>query len=429
MVIANKIKIYVKRKLNKVKKSQHRLIQHCSTQRRYQSSKMIGPSSCVSKFLLTALFVLIVWYIYMDVNLYLRIQNYPVERNYHFNETVDISIDDGHSSSSSQSMLTSTDPHQVKATTVNKKPITYDEVAWFSCDIDPLCHVTVKAILLDHTNHYLFAPLATIFDEVIGFSRSTFISANMISGFHVFVAILAGRFVASDSLCYRRLGVVLFQFRTFLDDLDGHVARQKKNIRGERSEIGTAGYYIDGLCDGLGCIALMIGVFLYLRANPPRRGYTQLQAILPTTSETTKNSPESGVTYKVKVTTKKVARKIVCFTGQLLLSSTAWNRYIALYQDMLERNDVQPLQYQRQDIVMRSKWFFSIAWLWRVFNVHALLHLLLLSIFCDKLWEFLRLVQYIGFVILLVIICATEMHVLEVESFIFTTLTGNNTAL
>lgn len=391
---------------------------------------MIGPSSLISKFLLTALFLLVVWYIYMDVNLYLRIQNYPIERNYHFNETVDISIDDDHISSSTLSLTpnaATSESHSIKS--IIKKPVTYDEVAWFSCDIDPLCHVTVKAILLDHTNHYLFAPLATICDNIIGFSRSTFITANMISFFHVFVAILAGQFVASDSLCYRRIGVVLFQFRTFLDDLDGHVARQKKHIRGERSEIGTAGYYIDGLCDGLGCIALMVGVFTFLRNNPPRRGYTQLQAILPTTTETAKNSPETGVTYKVKVTTKKVARKIVCFSGQLLLSSTGWNRYIALYQDMLERNDVQPTQYQRQNIVMRSEWFFSIAWLWRVFNVHALLHCLLLSIFCDKLWEFLRLVQYIGFVILLVIICATEMHVLEVESFIFTTLTGNNTAL
>lgn len=388
---------------------------------------MIGPSSCISKILLTGFFFLIVWYIYMDVNLFLRIQNYPIERNYHFNETVDISNDVNHLSTSTLSSSAAGEPQHIE--TVSKRPVTYDDVAWFSCDIDPLCHVTVKAILLDHTNHYLFAPMATIFDNIIGFSRSTFITANMISFFHVFVAILAGRFVASDSLCYRRIGVALFQFRTFLDDLDGHVARQKKHIRGERSEIGTAGYYIDGLCDGLGCIALMIGVFMFLRNNPPRRGYTQLQAILPTTNETAKNSSETGVTYKIKVTTKKVARKIVCFSGQLLLSSTGWNRYIALYQDMLERNDVTPTQYKRQNIIMSSKWFFSIAWLWRIFNVHALLHCLLLSIFCDKLWEFLRLIQYIGFVILLVIICATEMHVLEVESFIFTTLTGNNTAL
>ncbi|XP_031636166.1 ceramide phosphoethanolamine synthase [Contarinia nasturtii] len=389
---------------------------------------MIGPSSCISKILLTVFFFLVIWYIYMDVNLYLRIQNYPIERNYHFNETVDISSNDAsHQSTSTLSAAAIGEPQHID--TVLKQPVTYDDVAWFSCDIDPLCHVTVKAILLDHTNHYLFAPMATVFDNIIGFSRSKFITANMISFFHVFVAILAGRFIASDSLCYRRIGVVLFQFRTFLDDLDGHVARQKKNIRGERSEIGTAGYYIDGLCDGLGCIALMIGVFMFLRNNPPRRGYTQLQAILPTTNETAKTSSETGVTYKIKVTTKKVARKIVCFSGQLLLSSTGWNRYIALYQDMLERNDVAPTQYRRQNIIMKSKWFFSIAWLWRVFNVHALLHCLLLSIFCDKLWEFLRMIQYIGFVVLLVIICATEMHVLEVESFIFTTLTGNNTAL
>lgn len=376
--------------------------------------------------------MLIVWYIYMDVSLYMRIQHFPIERSYHYNDSNDTPYT-AHQQQRLPTTAALSSPTQRSAAnstaqaSVTKRPHEYADVAWIACDYNPLCHVTVKALLLDQTNHYLFAPIATIFDEIIGFSRSSFITANMISGFHVFVAILAGRFIASDSLCSRRIGVVLFQFRTFLDDLDGHVARQKKHIRGERSEIGTAGYYIDGLCDGLGCIALMIGVFIYLRNNPPRRGYTQLQAILPTATDVTKPTAEAGVTYKVKVTTKKVARKIICFSGQLLLSSTGWNRYIALYQDMLERNDVKPIEFLRQNVVFRSQWFFSIAWLWRIFNVHALLHCLLLSIFCDKLWDFLRAIQYIGFVVLLVIICVTEMHVLEVQSFIFTTLTGNNT--
>lgn len=390
---------------------------------------MYGPSSCVSKLLLSTLFLVIVWYIYMDVCLYLRIQDYPIERNYHFNESTAAATQpspNGRTSTSPNSH-SSTEPVTAAAAD-GAKEVRYEDVAWVSCDINPLCHVTVKAVLLDHTNHYLFAPMATVFDNVVGFSRSALVTANMISFFHVFVAVLAGHLIASDNLCLRRVGVVLFQLRTFLDDLDGHVARQKKHIRGERSEIGTAGYYIDGLCDGLGCIALMIGVFVYLRNNPPRRGYTQLKAILPTAGDA-KSSTETGVTYKVKVTTKKVARKILCFSGQLLLSSTGWNRYIALYQDLLERNDVKPTQFQRQNIIMKSKWFFSIAWLWRIMNVHALLHCLLLSIFCDKLWEFLRAIQYIGFVVLLMIICATEMHSLEVETFIFTTLTGNNTAL
>lgn len=415
---------------------------------------MIGPSSCISKILLIALSLLIAWYIFMDVNLYLRIHNFPIDRSFFYNNSPSnyvkqfdnndecvaesLSIPPSSSSSTTSSTQAQTQALGFGLDTedsiqypdaITKRPINYEDTVLISCTINPLCHVTVKAILLDHTNHYLFAPMATIFDNIVGFSRSSFITANMISYFHVFVAILAGRLVASDNLCSRRLGVVFFQFRTFLDDLDGHVARQKRNIRGERSEIGTFGYYLDGLCDGLGCIALMIGLFIFLKNNPPRRGYTQLQAILPTTNETTKHSNECGVTYKVKVTTKKVARKIVCFSLILLLSSTGWNRYIAMYQDMLERNDVPYIQCKRQDIVMRSDWFFSIAWLWRVFNVHALLHCLLLSIFCDKLWEFLRMIQYIGFVVLFCIICATEMHLLEVESFIFTTLTGNNTAL
>ena len=43
---------------------------------------MIGPSSYISKFLLTLLFLLVIWYVYMDFMLYFRIQDYPIERSY-----------------------------------------------------------------------------------------------------------------------------------------------------------------------------------------------------------------------------------------------------------------------------------------------------------------------------------------------------------
>ena len=64
-------------------------------------------------------------------------------------------------------------------------------------------------------------------------------------------------------------------------------------------------------------------------------------------------SSESGVVYKVKVTTKKVARKVGYFSAALLLSSTAWNRYIAYYQDILEKNDVTAGQFARQNYAMK----------------------------------------------------------------------------
>ena len=207
---------------------------------------MIGPSSSISKLLLTLLILLILFYIYLDVNLYLRIQNYPIERSVHINTSYSLTL-----------------PSSTETVSV----VNYSDVTWINCHINPLCDVTVKALMLDHTNHYIFAPMATLFDDLVGFSKHDVITPNMISFFHVFVAIISGRMIASDSLSLRRIGVVFFQIRTFLDDLDGHVARAKRHIRGERSEIGTMGYYVDGICDGLGCIALMIGVFCFLKNN------------------------------------------------------------------------------------------------------------------------------------------------------------------
>lgn len=333
---------------------------------------MIGPSSQISKLLLTLLMALICFYIYMDYNLYIRIQYYP------------LSNDDNN---------------------------TYKDVTWVTCNINPLCDITVKAVLLDHTNLYLFAPLVQIVDEILKISSIQWITPNSISFFHIFVAIVSAKCICSKSIAYRRVGVVLFEFRTWLDDLDGHVARVRKHIKGERSEIGTSGYYIDGLCDAIGCTALIIGLFVFLKNNPPRKGYVQL----PTTNDT----KDTNIIYSVKITTKKVAKTIFCFSMQLIVSSTAWNRYIAIYQDLLEGTDVTSFQAIEQREIFKSSFFFLISLVWRIINVHNLTHLLLLAIFCDKLWEFLKAIKYIGFGILLTIICITEINLLDVKNFIF----------
>lgn len=348
---------------------------------------MVFPSSQISKLLLAVFVLLVIFYIYMDVNLFFRIQDYPVDRG-----------------------------------TGENYSLNYADESWVGCDISPLCDVTVKALLLDHTNHYIFAPLVTIIDRIMNISEIEWITPNSISFFHVFVAIVSAKCISTDSLAYRRIGVVLFEMRTFLDDMDGHVARARKNIKGERSEIGTSGYYIDGLCDAMGCVALLIGVFVFLKNNPPRRGYMQLPVLLNESKER-----ENNVVYKAKVTTTKVARKVCCFTLQLLISSTAWNRYIAIYQDMLERNNVSLDEFIRQNIIFKSSFFFCVAWLWRIINVHNMVHGLLLAIFCDKLWEFLRGIQYVGFGALFSVICVTEIHILDAKKFIFKNLNGNST--
>ncbi|KAJ8922324.1 hypothetical protein NQ315_004267 [Exocentrus adspersus] len=285
-----------------------------------------GPSSQISKLLLTLLILVVIFYIYMDYNLYVRIHDYPFDND-------------------------------------DNNTLHYQDVTWVTCHINPLCDVTVKAVLLDHTNYYLFAPLVQIVDDLLKISETKWITPNSISFFHIFVAVLSAKCISSNNLAYRRIGVVLFEFRTWLDDLDGHVARVRKHIKG--------GAFGDRHC----------------------RGYIQLP--------TTVDCKETNVVYNLKVTTKKVVSKVLCFSFQLIVSSIAWNRYIALYQDLLESTDVKPIEAIKQNEVFQSSFFFTIAWLWRVINVHSLTHLLLLAIFCDKLWEFLKNIQYIGYGVLL----------------------------
>ncbi|CAG9761249.1 unnamed protein product [Ceutorhynchus assimilis] len=338
---------------------------------------MIGPSSQISKILVGLLCLMLIYYAYMDYNLYVRINNYPINNDLRFNNSAE----------------------------------EYKDVTWIKCDINPLCEVTVKAVLLDHTNYYLLAPLVTIVDNLMHISDIKLITPNSISFFHVFVAILSAKCISSGNLAYRRIGVILFELRTWLDDLDGHVARVRKHIKGEHSEIGTQGFYIDGICDALGCTALVIGIWIYFKNNPPRRGYMQLPA-------------DSNDKLCRKVAMRKIVKKLGFFTIQLIISSAAWNRYIALYQDLLERDNAN--LYGRQNDIMTSSFFYTICWMWRVVNIHNMLHCLLMAIFCDKLWEFLCYLQYLGYGILFSVICITELHFIDAKNYVFNWITGAN---
>lgn len=294
------------------------------------------------------------------------------------------------------------------------------------CDVDPFCVVTVKALLLDYPNLYILSPLAAVIDRILGISAHwLWITPNMISGFHVLVAMLAGHCVASSSLSDRRWGVLLFEFRTWLDDLDGHVARRRKHITGERSDVGSAGYWIDGICDALGCIALMVGVFFFLKRNPPRRGYEKLRKIYPCVESQETNTE---IIYK-KLRFRAVVRNISLVAGHLMIASIGWNRYISLYQDLLETDDsTLPLMkeelYVRQSEVMRSGFFWIVTITWRLINFHTAMDYLLIAIFLDRLWEYMRVLRWFGYIIPLIVVYLTEFHFLESYAYVLKGSTG-----
>lgn len=358
---------------------------------------MMRPSSHASKLLFILLFSICIYFILMDTFLFLRIKRYNLDifQAKHENESSQFST--------SKSI---------------QKLANYEDFTWMPCSFNPLCHPTVKALMIDPVNHYVYAPLCTLFDLGLGISdHMTFVTPNMISFSHVFLSAVAGKLLTSSSLTDRRLAVLLFQIKMFLDDLDGHVARERMHQKGERSEVGTLGYWVDGIADIVGGAFMVLGVFCYLISNPLRRGYKgakdnvpylKLNQINSLQDLEKDNSNEVGISYKTKVSIRKIVLASLLISGQLLLSSLAWNRYIDLYQNLLEGPSNYDLR--RREDIFRSTMFFYTSGVWRLVNPHSFFHLLCIAVYCDKTWGFLSVVHHTGYVFVLLAMAVTEFR-------------------
>jgi len=256
--------------------------------------------------------------------------------------------------------------------------------------------------------------------------RFYFISPNMISFFHAAVAVFASVFfISSPSLLARQVGVLLFEFRAFLDCLDGVVYRARAHQHANISNFGSIGYIIDGVADTFGCVVLLLGLLVYMRRCPPHRSVNQYLP-LPTYWGTTKSAGggEPGGTgssaSSATVGSGKVVFVLCCFCFQMAIAAAFWDRYIAGYHFLLEEADknITPEQGALQDEVLKSAMMWVVIWFWKIMNSHALMEMLLLSIFLDKVWEFLTCVQYIGFIGLCGLVTVTECHFRNARNYI-----------
>lgn len=290
------------------------------------------------------------------------------------------------------------------------------------CDLNPICTVTVKAMMLDHPNHYILSPLASLMDYLLDISYSwTWLTPNTISVSHLIVAIIGARYIVQNSLFHRQVGVVLFQIRACLDNLDGHVARTRLNIKGERSDVGSIGYFMDGVCDGLGCIALIVAVFIFLKRNRNDCASYDCQSI-----QTSLLLPHSAVSHNSFW--KSPLYNMLIVSLHFSLVSIAWNRYISIYQDLLKTNSKDIFLnnwedfYDRQTIVYRSSSFWAITFAWKIFNFHAMMDYILLAIFLPgnlryRISEYVRLTWWQLPTILLLLIFITEFHYINAYTY------------
>ena len=115
-----------------------------------------------------------------------------------------------------------------------------------------ISHKTIKLRMQDHFGHYIYLPFCTWANGVFHISEIPWMSPNVVTALHFFVAIICGRMFASASLFLRRIAVLLYEFRSMLDILDGVIYRAQSKSKDFISGWGTYGYMFDGLADTLG---------------------------------------------------------------------------------------------------------------------------------------------------------------------------------
>jgi hypothetical protein len=128
----------------------------------------------------------------------------------------------------------------------------------------------VKKIMMADATHYIRSPIAEFVEYTFSFSEIfPFISANFISLSHCALSVVCIKFLINDNLFWRQFGVIIFQFRNFLDSFDGVIyrAHAKKSIY--RSNYGSIGYFVDAFSDVFGGLCLIGSLAIYFLKHRP----------------------------------------------------------------------------------------------------------------------------------------------------------------
>lgn len=201
----------------------------------------------------------------------------------------------------------------------------------------PFHPLSTKLLMSDPIQHYVINPTSEFFDEITKFSKIFyFISPNMISFTHLSMSLIAAKFVSSDNLKTRRLGVLLYQFRTWLDSLDGVVFRSHKNQQHEyKSHHDSWGFFIDAGSDITGAVIFSFGVLFYLFKLPAsffNKYKEDGTATLPLTKS--ENGYSSGEKTNGKPSKKMLFWKCLCFGMQVFVASGTWDKRVEQYGEI-----------------------------------------------------------------------------------------------
>ncbi|KAL5012303.1 hypothetical protein ScPMuIL_010854 [Solemya velum] len=282
----------------------------------------------------------------------------------------------------------------------------------------PFSPMSIKLLLTNYVEHYLTTPTVEYFDRITKFSKIFyFITPNMITLSHFLLALVATRMAYSDFLYYRRVAVVLFYIRSWLDALDGVVYRSHKGEHIYTSNKNEWGYLVDALADTAGGVFFCTGMWWHLTktVKPKQAPLDQSWKIsLEEGGEPSIATEKHPIVVKYS---KKYLYLMIWKYGLLIfISAGAWTYATEKYQEVYEVALADQEKQVLQLASLRSNTTWFIFWLWRMLEGQLLLHVICIVHFCDKLWDFLNFIPVYGYAAFIFLNGLTHLHIYQVRS-------------
>lgn len=277
----------------------------------------------------------------------------------------------------------------------------------------PLRPISVKLLMMDHMSHYIDDPIAELLVstfEPTGIYH--ILTPNVISISGLILGFVSGKLVSMDSLQYRRIGVLVFLYRMWLDVLDGVVFRHTSGNPVYKSHRTSLGFFVDVDCDILSGVALAFGCLFYLWRNPPvivsRDLLPQSKSFL-TGRENEEDYPVKS--FGVKATKNYIFLKALTFGIIILASSATWDNVVQAFAEILQTPLQTSVQTEKQTESLHTVVTFFSMYLWRFGSSQAILIMIQIAIFADKIWEFLMFIPYAGFIGIALLNCISYIHI------------------
>lgn len=126
----------------------------------------------------------------------------------------------------------------------------------------PIEEPSWKSRVEEPTNRFVYYPLSR---HLVRWLSKTPITPNQVTLIQPFIAAAAGYLIAMGDPTSLLLGALTFEVRSFLDCVDGGLARAKKMS-------SPGGHALDALCDWLGVMFLYLGILVHFLRFPPDPG-------------------------------------------------------------------------------------------------------------------------------------------------------------